>query len=569
MAKNNNSHILTRRSLARRFLSRQRQDIYSMQIQKPPGDYPSTWSVGGVKNAYDQSHYLHSSIRGFNADYQYMSDATKTITLFDRLYKDQKEQTTRQIGVLTQLANKVKPTLGLKPNQDIMESDVCQLLYKGNSIYNQLRTDILKLKQASLQPKQEYLNSHNITRKEYQKQAAATMTRYLNDIQQLLAPVQAGEADPTPALRRINELQEFIQRVGTELQKNHTWITWKKEESFNNRDENLHSRLGFIWELILESAFADSVKEAVSQENIVKALTYQQNYNLSDLLVGKPVQLQLQGEDFRRNINAGISAKFRQSNAFTIRGNNASISIDEILNRYNLTKDQNELDTLAYIYDNYLALTIFDTESLPKNKQFDTKIKGKGASRRRHQYQRNETLQQWPSIFRQIFQKLADFVYLAIISGGLFGNKNDAGSGIATPVFDPNYTQHILDNLNNNGNYGIPAFLFTAQRAFETGKLLQAVFAKSENGGLSDASEVLFHSLLAPPAYSNVPNYLREIYFSKCDALLDASNQDKPTIYDILRTSNVIYGISDWHPLKSLLTRPRRIKIEFDPTKYL
>lgn len=535
----------------------------------PPGTYPSNWDSMGVAGAYEHPHYLHSTIRGFNADYQSMTDADHALTMFDRLYNRQKEQTQRQIDYLIAAAKAAKPQLGLTESQDIMESKLCQLLYNGDSIYNHVRTLALKLKSASLKPNKEDLQKTG-GMKAWLQQASTQMSAYMTEMTTLLQDPQFS----TSAIHKVKLFDDFITHVNEELAQSHPFIYWRGEENTINgsKQETLHQRLGFVWEKLIEAAYHDSVQNTVNENNIFKALTEEKNFNLSDLLLGKAVQLDLQGQDERALIKVGGSAKFTTNGSFVIKANNAAISPQQILERAGInTSNNHELDLLAYIYDNYTALTLFESDKY-FSQGIDSKMQAGETKRSRRQFRRNETLQQWPSIFRQIFQKFADYVYLAVISAAFFGNSTDYGNQkMAAPVFNLDYVDTIMNNLNNTkNNQGLPAFLFTSQRAFETGKLLQIIFNQSTTGALSDASEVLFATLLAPPSWAYVGDWLKEIYASKCEALNDSMLVAQyGTIYDILRASDAIFGVSNWHPLKYIMTRKSRIKFEFDPTHYL
>ena len=532
--------------------------------QLEPGIYPSNWNYMGVKNAYSQAHYLHSTVRGFNADYQQMTDVNRSLIMFDKLYNDQHAATQRQIDLLIQAAQAAKSQLGLRPDQDIMESNLCQLLYKGNSIYNQVRELSLKLKKAEASVSWADIKSGK--HKQDLHKVSQQMLQYMNDMTTLM------KDNPDSALHKVKLFTDFIDHTIQELQKDHPKVRWTQVESVNDSPENLHQHLGFVWEEIIGAAYIDSVRNTVNEGNIIRALTNSKNYHLSDLLFGKPVDLTLTGTDERASINVGISAKFTNNGSFKIKGNNAAITPQEILTRHGIPLENNpELDTLAYIYDNYTALTIFEADRFVQQ-GLDSKM-GKGSRKeQRQQYRRNETLQRWPSVFRQIFQKFSDFAYLAIISGAFFGNSADYGNtskNAAAPVFNPDYTDEIIKNLNGNSGQGLPAFIFTSTKAYETGKLLKIIFDRSNIGALSDASIVIFQTLFSAPSWGIIGDFLKEMYESKCEALNLAADSTNGTIYGILRNSKAIFGVSDWHPFHSIMKRRSRIKFEFDPTQYL
>lgn len=546
-----------RRALRKRALARTVHLQYT-NAQLPMGEPPVTWgSDGGWQGAYNNAHYLHASISGFNQDYRQLGEMSSIITQFEQLYNNQVSRTKQQIEFLREACQALKPSLNITASQDIMDSEFAKLLYTGDSIFNQLRQRVLEMKQIAPTriPK-------NI---QYMKQSAEKdqwFTEQCNQLQLKLTEIQnLMKTDPNSAIHAISSLDNFIQHIDQELQQKHPIIYFEPSNP-KDKKQNLHAYWGFVWEKIIAAAWTDTIRNTASADNILQAMQ-KETFQLADLFWKKKVKFTVEGQGY--DLPVGITAKFWETNRFEVKTNYGAVKLEDILKDNGIDLNNNpDLDKLAYIYDNYNALTVFSIDGPQTN----------GETNNQYQHRRNRSLPSRDSIFREVFQKIADYVYLAMLTAVFFGNSEDAGTGTKRGVvFDPNYQQRIIDSLvqGKNKNAGLPVFLFTSQRAFETWKILTGVLNASQNSdrGISDAPSILFNTLFAPVSYNFATDYLRELYDEKVEAIMDGvKNNTDSTLYGILHKSGKVYGITDWHPLQIIMKRARRIRFRFDPLEY-
>lgn len=524
--------------------------------------------------------YIHSSIEGFNKEYQQLSQSFQIVTQLKNLRAKTIALGRQMTDNLLQRSRAAKTQVfKIGADDDIMLAPAVQLLYNHGEL-NQLRSDLLELKLYAIDP--HTINNLQIL-KDHETQIIRLKTQTVEQralemrqkIESMLNWI--NEKDPEQQLRQT-DLVRFLQETINQLNKQVTPFGLKYKSDIGSKDANFHTKLGYIFESFLEGYFALCTQRGLTENAIMKKL---KGVCLNDLKSGVALTL-----DIQQNITdkLGITTKFGGTNAFGLHAENpvyktnpltgnreivTSRSIQNILASQNITNLQG-LNELRYFYDNCVALSIFSSEGSDgtASKTWTGSDRKDETARQRKRGERLLT----GSIFRQIFSALADYIYIVLVTQALYGNSVDYNNNATTPLIDSNYIPTLLDKTAK-GQHTPPAFLFTSQRVFETGILFNMILnnaeATNEHGKdkIHDSIKALFDAFATRSGYSATA--FEELYHEKCEALIGASNSGQTsTIYDTLFNKD-IRTIRGFDPFRSWFTRDMALHITFDPSKYI
>lgn len=564
------SATLRKRALKRNFILKLRDVGY---FGMEPGLYPL--ERVSTANVYEnESPYLHSSIEGFNKEYQKLGKSLQIVAQFKDLRQKVIDLGQQMATNLLQRSRAAKKQIfGIESNADIMTAPAVQLLY-NQGILSQLRSELLELKLYAMDPNK--INNLQIL-KQHQAQImhlkAQTIEQRAEEMRKRIEDTLnwINEKDPEQKLKQtdlINFLQDTVQQLNQQV----TPFGLRYKSDINTDPVNFHSKLGYVFESMLEGYFATCVQEALSEEVLMKKI---KGTGLNDLISGTELILDI---DQKITDKLSLTAKFRGTNAFEIHAENpiykkhkivAPRSIKNILDSQGITNLQG-LSELQYFYNNWVALSIFSSENdtglTPQTWQKDSRKSEAARERKRGQGLLTG------SSFKQVFTALADYIYIVLITQALYGNSVDYNNNATTPIIDKDYMPTLLDKTVQK-QHTPPAFLFTSQRVFETGLLFQMILDNArktnehENDTIHDSIKALFDAFATRSSYSAVP--FEELYREKCEALIAASNsKESTTIYDTLFDKDV-RTIHGFNPFKSWFTRDMAFRITFDPSKYI
>lgn len=569
---------LTTAQLRRRALKRK----FVMNLRGNGGFYmePGMLPYERIQGLKDEVGYLHSSIEGFNHEYKQLSGSFQIVSQLKDLRKDVVALGRQMTSNLLQRSCAAKTQVfKIGANDDIMIAPAIQLLYNGG-ILSQLRSDLLELKLYAMDPNK----IHNLQiLKDHEAQIAHLKTQTVeqraaemrNKIEGILNWINAK--DPEQQLKQT-DLVKFLEETVRQLNQNVSPFGLKYKSDIDSKDANFHIKLGYVFESILEGYFALCEQEGLTESAIIKKI---KGVGLNDLISGVSLTL-----DVKQNITdkLGFTAKFGGTNGFDIHAENpiyktnpitkerelvAPRSIENILASQGITQTES-LNELRYFYDNWVALSIFSSESSSgtASKIWTGSDRRDEMARQRKRGKRLLT----GSIFRQIFTALADYIYIVLITQALYGNSVDYNNNATTPLIDQNYIPTLLTKTAQ-GKHTPPAFLFTSQRVFETGLLFGMILDNAEQTNdrgqdtVHDSIKALFNAFATRSSYSATA--FEELYHEKCEALIAASNSGQTsTIYDTLFEKD-IRTIHGFDPFRSWFSRDMALHITFDPSKYI
>lgn len=504
--------------------------------------------------------YVHSSIRGFNADYKDLIQDIDIRAKFRHMCDQQLAINNKNIQLLDTVAKEYKHArLGIGPNDELEDSPVMQAIYHKSELVRDMQrlkmlTDYRSIHYGELgQLNLDYASTH------YQdpEKRAAFYTKLGQEYQHTLEKLfdSVTKLDRKDNSNPLQELKDLTQRLLESINPNAT----NYQELWTSKPGNLSSLLGTQWENVLTCLMQESVKKQLGPAIAEKITNIGKNNQLSDI-VDKSFSVEI--KNYGKKLMAGFSAKFRHNNNFDIT---ASFQLADVFAP--LKDDIKALEAIGYVYNQFAALSAFSSEY----------YRAKNITTLNRKKQDMATQRAWltrtQNEFGGIFVDMARYINLFMLNVAFWGNRLDAQN---IPAFAPGFFESIDDNPNS----APPAFLLTMRHPYETAHVfekiqsqltekpfwtVQDLFAGSYNnkGKLVNKSAAFRASV---PSEAQ----LRENYALKASALRRASAYDHANydIYTVILSQPLVQA-STCNILEILGDRSRAVTVRFSLMKYL
>lgn len=422
------------------------------------------WWVHSGPGAWESGlhDYIHSSIRGFNQDYQAMSYGTAIKHAAKRSIEHVLQENNDTIQMLHSLSDqyKVQALGAASPSQDVNSCPVIQALY-DSTITQQLQDlqRILSWDFQHLSPQYRQLELDKIL---YDNDHSNVVTRqqlYTN-YGQILGEILHNLFN-NPKIDSFAQLKAHLQRLQNSLAEDTSAgkifkYTPKQADLHQNTISSGHflSLLGLDWEdvsaALIQQGIADGLQQKDVPQEIIKVLKQQ------GLIDAKDVHLTFTVPNYAQAFHVGFSNKFRKNTNINVGGVvESQAAISEWANHFD---DAQALEQFTYIYNNYAALLDFASENYHKAGVRGVNKRSKEAMDRRSLLINREA-------FQDIFGLFTQFVNLYLLQTIFLANSKDT----KTPLFSPNFRQEIL----KQNPIVLPVFLLTRDRAYESWSIMQ------------------------------------------------------------------------------------------------
>jgi len=470
------------------------------------GPLPYTWEGDyGLAEATTGLHYLHSSIKGFIDEAAQIERDYKLDAFFTARVNDICLQNQQRIRQLREGCENIKVEMfGGTRDQDVNTTPAIQEFYGKNAAFfktlEELRSfatyrfhdvnwkkdaaflDTLRrrLKQDPNNPtlKQQH---DDFARQFYDRYAKTVSTQ----IQQLYDFInQYGS--PASFTKLLDVLQDMETRLRQQID------TGAKSISFS-RKLNIPSRLGKAFEPIVTFLLNNTKQGAahfVADETIAD-----QNFITDAIIKGKNTKTVVIHDSTSRFLN-GLSIKFTNNNSFDAK---PTIHTNETLSEFTENMADQQVDALAYLYNNIVALSLYNSSD-----------RTRGAVR--------GNLMSGHNRVGKVFSKMLKYYNLYLINTFLWGNAKDAGS---VQPFNKDY-------FNNIGKTPAPVFFVNQNQFFESWRVFQNI-QDTILGGTLLWDNNLTNSLFSDSRTGQAA--LRELYATKAAWLTQSSD----AIYTVLR----------------------------------
>lgn len=489
------------------------------------------------------TYYLHSSISGFNADYVKLSHQAQLGIIFQRLYQDTYTQALDAINILKSTAKAARPVFFQNTQDDgrpIEQSPLGQLLLKGIDA----KTEDAKLASALSGAKNvlnwytfenEVINQLNQDYmkggKRHKKESAEAQAFYASVGKEISDKLQnfvtlAEKHTELPELHQVYLLITDLLHSAADMGRGDAAQGFTNAILTNKLRSLLYDdgrgQLASLMGLAYEDAIAMGINSFLG--NSYEAIRVGLQERLSDIIVKSKTNF-----DVTNTIPTfGISAKLRRKNQFSF---NVAVQPYEVLERirdYGGDDADNVLNDFAFIYNNYVALSVWNSsDEGPRGMSMYKAKRGEGVQRHRSTItNRRESLMGVSSKLGQFFYTFAKYINILIYTTAFFGNRVDANN---VSIFDPNYFANIKQGYgNSNQNVAPPAFIQTANHLYETWTIFDSLFNSSD---LVFSTGEIFGRWMAPTKlYTS--DQLYKIYSRK--RMILTKDHESNTIYGAL-----------------------------------
>lgn len=500
--------------------------------------------------------YLHSSIKGFNQDYDQLIQRVDLAEKFRRLCDRQLQQNAENIQLLRTVSRQYKKEkLGISADAPLETSPVLQGIYNHSGLVRELqRLQVLaawkSINYGELGEKNRALKHDEAHRADFYQSLGKEFQDCLTNINNYINN-STTIADP------LKELRDLVAHLLNTINVNAT----NHRELWNAPlpGSPLSSQLGTNWEHVLTELLAVNIENELHTEEARKQIIHVgQQGGLSDI-VDQSFTIKL--PNYGAKLMAGFSAKFRTNNNFDIK---SKVILANVFEPF-----QNDIETLeaiGYVYNQFAALSTFSSEYY-RFKNYDINRKHQDVTSQRAWLTRTN------SEFGRIFIDLVRYINLYMINLGFFGNRIDAKN---TPPFSQDFFDKML---NGDVAVRVPAFLLTMRHPYETADVFQSIQDQLEDkpfwtvkdlfaGGYNKNGRFTPNAAAFRTAIGE-EGQLRENYAKKARALREATATGKSfDIYDIV-LSQPLMNAKEVNILKILGSRDETIRTHFSLMKYL
>lgn len=551
--------------MARRVPDRFRKIARLTKVQMEPGPYPNTWTgTGGITSS---THYLHSSIRGFNADYIDLTHRIKLGSVFQSLAEQIYHTSCENVQLLHEVSQQTRRTFFMSPDtsKPVEEDPIIHTLLEPSQQDPTYVRDIQNLKKV--------LNWTDFEDK---------IIQYLNDVYTQGGTVKhhKGDTDYTTFYRQVGDrigtiLQTFVDntkkitttdvqsardRVQTILQAATQQpngfgdlILSPQWKSLIHKDE-FATILGYAYEDLITISLQQALNSIANQ--FATQLTVSrtgQNKKIADAIIsGQPIIITGQERFAGAEINPAISAKLRRQNAFSPT---AQVKFSDLVNRLQYEGSLEHIQALAYIYDNYIALSTWNT-SEQTNRGTTRYSVGRKSNKQVHlsSYKhRKEAIIASNTSLGQFFKPLALYINILMLNLSFFGNTIDAGH---ISMFDPDFFNKLDENIGQQVATP-PAFLWTAQHIYETADVFYYYLDQAYNhGNLLFTTNNIFANALSTATSPYRASDLQDLYRRKRNILRGDHPND--SIYPLLQSQNIMAFVPPNSAFQTMLANNSR-----------
>ena len=546
-------------------ITRIRRNKQYLQTITGPGTLP--WQQKDAKPAdqdwsnRDARYYLHSSIQGFNRDYLQLTHIESVQNTFNNLCTEAINASHKNIKILKDTAEAVKIPVfkATSTNQPIEDTPVGRVLL-GKADYTNEQQQLA----ATFSDVKRVLDWHTFTDeviqqldREYTQNGTVRHTNIKTN--------QESQAYYLAIGKRISDKLTDMQKLLTQLNTNNediqqvlAYITAILDEAGNNKSQyfsdqiqnrNYHNAIygngRHQLPKLLGNAYEVGITGTLNStlDNLFEAIHTGLNGRLSDVIVK-------QKASFTATTSIpsfGISAKLRRNNSFTFE---ATLHAQDLIKRLELPIAA--LNELAFVYNNYIALSIWNTSQIgtrgigtyTKRKikhhkyQADTKVTERHRSSQRS---RAESLLVSNSTLGQLFKPLIRYINIIMYTTAFFGNHLDLNT-TKLPLFSLEYFTQLQSPDRNTPP---PVFIQTTDHLYETWKVLQ--YYIDNNINVFNGGDIINKWMRPEKIYST--KEIHHIYNRKRELLRDAEDD---TIYGRLFTNDENGTIMDAMPKLNL-----------------
>lgn len=524
--------------------------IHGHVSQHLPGIYPK---------ATQDNSYIHSTYRGFRADYNQLtaqiSIESQLYQNVDTLYKSNLDR----IQNLRATGRRYKTALfGCKSeDEDIEQAPPIYMFLHQNQLIKELQnlqsqlswsilqdksTEAGRLNAIYLRAKNHSTDSNDILKKRtaFYKSWSKQWTDAINNVLDTLGTSEYRN--------QFNDLAQLLENFKANLQQDGTALFVDSKNGI--KPGEVLSKLGFQWEAIAAWFLGGAVLE-VADPTRVKTNIQQigKKEGLGDISLGHilyedtvPLDMQFEGT---------MSLKFRANENFSIQ---AQVNPAQIFKAYT-DKTGELLNILGYLYNNWISLSSYSSETDRNRSKLRTDFRAKRIKKIKLRGVALDNNSVNIPVLARMFYPLTQYINLYIFNLGFYGNRKDAG----VAPFDPEFLQN-LDNVTQ-----IPVFLLTKNHCHETADVFQYYNELVYSGQLLIDIPDLFvgtkqsQGIFLPPIRPQ-PTVLRELYRRKRQLLREDTTD--ASIYDIIGKERPSTEINYFDLLMNG-TKTRTLKVKF------
>ena len=547
--------------MARRVPDRFTRVARLQKMELPPGGYPHSWIDGGTSSA---THYLHSSIQGFNADYEDLIKSVNLNNVFRKLETQVYQISQENIKVLKQVSQGTRIMwsefgFGKDGGRDVLiPPDLSKPVDNDpfiRALFSPTEKDPAYM--SAIQDLKHVLNWHTFEdefirklNEDYtkggtvkHKKGSAEYNNFYAQVGGRIGTVLQKFLDVTKTVKR-----EDVQSARTQVQKivdaasqnpgGFSTFIFSSEWRKLIRENQFSQVLGRAYEDLIVYSLNDALLQLYYKfgddfANLWSHRTGQKNKLTDALIHGRPIKI-TEVERFQGTaLEAGISAKLRQNNSFELT---ADVQFSDLADRLNEEGSIQDIEALAYIYNNYIALSTWNTD-ISTNRgttKFTVGRKNKKQTHLSSFRHRKEALMAPNTALGKFFKPLAQYINMLMLNLSFFGNRLDANN---IPIFDAKFFQQLDANIRNYQSTP-PAFIFTSNHVYETGDVFDYYLKQSYSGKPLFTASQIFGSAFSTGKSPYKSSDLVAIYRRKREILRNAREGD--FIYPLLQDKNIM-----------------------------
>lgn len=406
-----------------------------------------------------QAGYLHSTIVGFNADYDAYINANNFAETIKNLQDRAKQDLTTALDSLNQAAGNPEEIWG-EPVPQMQPTEMRNIPTLDHlSIANYMLHD----SPAAL-ASAEWISSYEKWISSFGKyrQKIIGNVRQAPFVNELIAPATRVRNATLQLVEKINQYNVLAKQSGIKTNDNKTKSIYHALDllinfnpsidnvgKFNSALRNLSRYFGLQSETMRDMDFVDAreINDEL-QAGHYRVYPAAGGSHLSDVVL----EVTATQTDLPP-IKTGISYKLRTFDHFDLRA--TFIAKDE--------EDQ-ILQDIMYVYSNILALTEFARDKEVNRSGVGKRVQASAGARY------NTLARGLGKVGEQAIRQFSDFIINRLLLTSFFGNSKDAKD---TSLLDPTFFDKITDTYSDTDkHYAPPAYVMTAKHVYKTYDIL-------------------------------------------------------------------------------------------------